>query len=183
MASIKLQIKHMWIKQTESEYVPHTFSTLIDVRLQWLNTNRLSLELFSDSKVHGGNMGHIWGRQDPGGPHVGHMNFAIWVVPIKSFHPGDDYILVISLYIIYIYMCVWVCVIACGCVSVYVSIPRSLPLLGTWHFIDTWLYFTCLDKDDTIYQPRRNTLFLAGIWRIHQTIRFIYFSANTGWHV
>ena len=20
----------------------------------------------------------IWGREDPGGPHVGHMNFAIW---------------------------------------------------------------------------------------------------------
>ena len=24
-----------------------------------------------DSKVHGANMGPIWGRQDPGGPHVG----------------------------------------------------------------------------------------------------------------
>ena len=23
-------------------------------------------------------MGHIWGRQDPGGPRVGLMNFAIW---------------------------------------------------------------------------------------------------------
>ena len=32
-----------------------------------------------DSKVHGANMGPIWGRQDPGGPHVGPMNFAIWV--------------------------------------------------------------------------------------------------------
>ena len=31
-----------------------------------------------DSKVHGTNMGPIWGRQDPGGPHVGLMNFAIW---------------------------------------------------------------------------------------------------------
>ena len=31
-----------------------------------------------DSKVHGANMGSIWGRQDPGGPHVGPMNFAIW---------------------------------------------------------------------------------------------------------
>ena len=31
-----------------------------------------------DSKVHGTNMGPIWGRQDPGGPHVGPMNFAIW---------------------------------------------------------------------------------------------------------
>ena len=32
----------------------------------------------SDSKVHGANMGPIWGRQDPGGPHVGPMNFTIW---------------------------------------------------------------------------------------------------------
>ena len=31
-----------------------------------------------DSKIHGANMGPIWGRQDPGGPHVGPMNFAIW---------------------------------------------------------------------------------------------------------
>ena len=31
-----------------------------------------------DNKVHGANMGPIWGRQDPGGPHVGPMDFAIW---------------------------------------------------------------------------------------------------------
>ena len=30
-----------------------------------------------DSKVLGSNMGPIWGRQDPGGPHVGPINFAI----------------------------------------------------------------------------------------------------------
>ena len=34
---------------------------------------------FPDSKVHGANMGPIRGRQDPGGPHVGPMNFAIWI--------------------------------------------------------------------------------------------------------
>ena len=33
-----------------------------------------------DSKVNGANMGPIWGRQDPGGSHVGPMNFAIWEV-------------------------------------------------------------------------------------------------------
>ena len=32
-----------------------------------------------DNKVHGANIGPIWGRQDPGGAHVGPMNFAIWV--------------------------------------------------------------------------------------------------------
>ena len=31
-----------------------------------------------DSKVPETNMGPIWGRQDPGGPHVGPMNFAMW---------------------------------------------------------------------------------------------------------
>ena len=30
-----------------------------------------------DSKVHGANMGSTWGRQDPGGPHAGHVNLAI----------------------------------------------------------------------------------------------------------
>ena len=25
----------------------------------------------------------IWGRQDPGGPHVGPMNFAIWNVHVE----------------------------------------------------------------------------------------------------
>ena len=30
------------------------------------------------SKVQGANTGPTWGRQDPGGPHVVHMNLAIW---------------------------------------------------------------------------------------------------------
>ena len=31
-----------------------------------------------DSKVPGANMGPIWGRRGPGGPHVGPRNLAIW---------------------------------------------------------------------------------------------------------
>ena len=31
-----------------------------------------------DYKVHGANMGPTWGRQDPSGPHVDHVNLAIW---------------------------------------------------------------------------------------------------------
>ena len=38
----------------------------------------------ADSKIHGTNMGPIWGRQDPGGPHVGSMKFAIWTSVQKS---------------------------------------------------------------------------------------------------
>ena len=37
---------------------------------------------YPHSKVHGAIMGPIWGRQDSGGPHIGPMNFAIWVVAI-----------------------------------------------------------------------------------------------------
>ena len=29
-------------------------------------------------KVDGANMGPTWGRQDPGGPHVGPINLVIW---------------------------------------------------------------------------------------------------------
>ena len=35
---------------------------------------------YPDSKIHGANMGPIWDWQGPGGPHVGPMNFAIWVM-------------------------------------------------------------------------------------------------------
>ena len=30
-------------------------------------------------------MGPIWGRQDPGGPHFGPMNFALWVVLLLQY--------------------------------------------------------------------------------------------------
>ena len=36
--------------------------------------------MFPDSKVHGANMGPTWVLSSPGGPHVGPMNLAIWVV-------------------------------------------------------------------------------------------------------
>ena len=42
-------------------------------QMAWINSH-------PNSKIHGANMGPIWGRLDPGGPHVGPMNFAIWAV-------------------------------------------------------------------------------------------------------
>ena len=52
------------------------FYGLVDqIRIQW--------NLFitrTDSKVRGANMGPIWGREHPGGSHVGPMNLAIWAV-------------------------------------------------------------------------------------------------------
>ena len=36
-----------------------------------------------DSKDPGAYMGPTWGRQDPGGPHVGPMDFAIWDIIVQ----------------------------------------------------------------------------------------------------
>ena len=44
-----------------------------------------------DNKVHGANMGPIWGRQDPGGPHVGPMNLAIWGIISISLWNISEY--------------------------------------------------------------------------------------------
>ena len=43
-------------------------------------------------KVHGANMGHTWGRQDPGGPHDGPMNCAIW----DNYNDMSSMVLVLS---------------------------------------------------------------------------------------
>ena len=37
-------------------------------------------QFIPDSNIHGANVGPTWGRQDPGGPHVGHRNIATWDV-------------------------------------------------------------------------------------------------------
>ena len=53
-------------------------------------------------KVLGANMWPIWGRQDPVGPHVSPMNFAIWdwqwsdryrdkITALKSYHKASPY--------------------------------------------------------------------------------------------
>ena len=47
------------------------------LQLRWRPNNSI-VDIVPDSKVRGSNMGPIWGRQDPGGPHVVPMNFAIW---------------------------------------------------------------------------------------------------------
>ena len=50
----------------------------------WNNATPLRLAI-PDSKVYGANMGPTWGQRDPGGPHVGPMNFAIWDVRRTGF--------------------------------------------------------------------------------------------------
>ena len=61
--------------------VPSTVHSAISCALGHQNTITIPCienTVIPNSKVHGANMGPIWGRQDPGGPHVGPMNFAIW---------------------------------------------------------------------------------------------------------
>ena len=57
-------------------YLPHKSPCLGAVAYHMTAVGFIS----PDSKVHGANMGPIWGRQDRSGPHVGPMNFAIWVL-------------------------------------------------------------------------------------------------------
>ena len=55
----------------DSQVSYHMWDNVSPVCLRWW------ISVFLDGKVHGANMGPIWGRQDPGGPHVGSMNLAI----------------------------------------------------------------------------------------------------------
>ena len=43
----------------------------------WIITKHHEARNVPDSKVHMANMGPTWGRQDPGGFHVGPINLAI----------------------------------------------------------------------------------------------------------
>ena len=51
--------------------------TKIEVIFEVIVTQIILLEIDLDRKVHRANIGPIWGRQDPGGPHDCPVNFAI----------------------------------------------------------------------------------------------------------
>ena len=59
---------------------------VMQLQLQWVQS-AVTEGNIPDSKVHGANMGPIWGRQDPGGLHVGPMNLTIWD-PMVELHTG-----------------------------------------------------------------------------------------------
>ena len=76
-------------------------------------TQKNDLHTSPNSKVRGANMGPIRGRQDPGGPHVGPMNFAIWVTAptAKSLrtinHQGYNIFLYIYIKLNDIHSAIW----------------------------------------------------------------------------
>ena len=71
---------HWWpVHWQLTKHTRRSSSIVIDQALRQTSGNtRWWRHHVPDSKVHGANMGPIWGRQDPGGPHVGPMNFAVW---------------------------------------------------------------------------------------------------------
>ena len=58
------------------------------------------LHVSPDSKVYGANMGPIWGLQDPDGPHVGPMNFAIWEASSWSISRNRKHIMFLIIFLI-----------------------------------------------------------------------------------
>ena len=73
--SIKISLKY--VPKSSANNMPALVQTMA-----WRLAGRKPLSepmvVIPHSKVHGANMGPIRGRQDPGGLHVGPMNFAIW---------------------------------------------------------------------------------------------------------
>ena len=67
------------------------FSHRIESEYRWLLCTNTTKGAFPNSKVHGINIGPIWGRQDPGGPHVGPVNFAIWVDNVMAWKRFPHY--------------------------------------------------------------------------------------------
>ena len=87
--NIDCLLKFTWVIGTQGKLMPltgtiqtiyYTYNTLFTHYIQWW---QLWIQNIHDSKVRGANVGPIWGRQDPGGPHVGPMNVAIWNVPMN----------------------------------------------------------------------------------------------------
>ena len=67
----------------------HIWNTFPSFELKFYSDQNRSTA-YPDSKVHGAGIGPIWGQQDPGGPHVGPMNFAIWVFVILCLKSLED---------------------------------------------------------------------------------------------
>ena len=67
------------------QYNLGTKSHMEDISTVYHQTMFQTLFKSPDSKVYGANMVPTWGRQDPGGHHVGPMNVVIWVTEVVRF--------------------------------------------------------------------------------------------------
>ena len=102
----------------------------------WLNTllylSRLwiTLSIDPDSKMHGANMGPIWGRQEPAGPHVGPMTFAIWGYFMPTY----------CIYVRYIHIYIYVYISYDMCILLSFSFPISLCNRQKWKCKETNIF-------------------------------------------
>ena len=112
---------------------------------------------YPDSKVHQANMGPIWGRQDPGGPHVGPMNFANWVVlnGAQSTHMRR----LVSLFNVVtccIYMCATIFLWKFAQLTQLSFYPRHLQPLTERHLS---LYLCCSYFSDIFYSSWYSSIY------------------------
>ena len=70
---------HLFIVDISKRWLRH---------MKWYPIDRFKT-LQNDSKVHGANMGPIWGRQDPGGPHVVPWSLLSRLLSLKSQSTED----------------------------------------------------------------------------------------------
>ena len=123
---------------------------------QFKSANVVMKTFLAASKVYGANTGPIWGRQDPGGPHVGPMNFAIWVAISMHYSKVRNIDMAWELYTwengsapdcirsesyIYIHICVCVCVCVCHILR---HICKSCEF--HWYFILSHILFGFMKK-------------------------------------
>ena len=64
-------------------FTPHVVYLVLGVSITFTRDGITSVYT-PDRNIHGANVGHTWGRQDPDGPHVGHTNIAIWDIMVLS---------------------------------------------------------------------------------------------------
>ena len=89
-----------------------------------------------DGKVHGANMGPIWGRQDPGGPHVGPMIFDIWAVWGKDMHRKRKYTDGVS----YMYKNIMVSfIVFLGCSWLHGTVETAPNPYQIFHYMSTYI--------------------------------------------
>ena len=94
-----------------------------------------------DSKVHGADMGPIWGQQDPGGTHVGPMNLVIWdgtdlvLTEHSSYNTRRFYSLRLS--DAYIHLQTWPSLLQIMDCHLYGTKPLSIPVLE-YFLLDSW---------------------------------------------
>ena len=80
-------VRQIWTNSCVTAVITYSYGSINSFPHRDSLTNHV-IDRYPDSKVHGANMGPIWGRQDPGGPHVDPMNFAIWVHYTSRLWPG-----------------------------------------------------------------------------------------------